>query len=270
MKKLILTICLSIGIPLIVLLLVSVFLLISLIPAYKSDMKCIDNPNIRANESAGQIILNNLEAQLKEQLIQLERQNPNYSLQEKARFVSQNVFEIIHQINTSTYDETIDNTNCTSKFITLQNDYWGESHACLRKNKGASPNFTVFQKCGRCGECANLNKYLLESIGFKVRSVGSQPVWDHNWNEIYIGGKWLPIDASISNFSYETPYEIKGSYVTIIDGEAIGKDITSQYLQNLSLGERIRNLGYILCNYVELFAKKIFEIVYFNNNNYFQ
>ncbi|MCX6817287.1 MAG: transglutaminase-like domain-containing protein [Candidatus Aenigmarchaeota archaeon] len=74
---------------------------------------------------------------------------------------------------------------------------------------------TVYKQCGSCGGKADLVRSLLYTLGFNEATKGGTQGEDHEWNEVFVDGSWIALDASgdryvLWNFSKRELEEIKG------------------------------------------------------------
>lgn len=206
----------------------------------QTALDCKYDKGTLANETLGQRLLEMQLIDLKNNISKLES-NSSFSLEDKILFVRRYVFESVHFIDGQNYNTS----KCYRQLMTIESPIWGYSHSCLRREYGPTPNFTVVNKCGGCGEYANLNKYFLEALSIRARVVGV-PSGVHAWNEVYINDTWIPVDASISDFSFDEPYAYTNFFVRVEEGEGEGMDITKKYNVDPSIGENILRLIYKL------------------------
>lgn len=226
-------------------------------------VKCSYNQDILANESEGQIILNNLITELKENIILLEKNNTSFSITDKVNITNHFVHAYIAWIN----EITGKGFRCYSSFFTKYSpqDNW-ETFFCLRRNYGPHANFTALQRCGSCGEYANLNKALLEGIGVKTRTIGAYG-GGHSWNEVFINGEWIDVDATTFSFNDTSYYKDKMNldlfWVRVLEGNDTGLDLTNKYNPKISFMEKIKKVGAKTLIQIDKFFKSIVKMMFF-------
>lgn len=196
----------------------------------RNDFLCGNDKGILANESQGQLELDNLVLELKQEIAGLEKENPNLTLEDKINYTNNKTFYYIKWIDADTVQVK---TECYAEFDTKNTTEWNPSHHCLRRTRLPSVGFIALQKCGACEEYAKLNSYLLNSIRIKTRVVATMSM-DHMWNEVFIDGQWVQDDATSSNFFFnDTKYYKENNidlyWVKVIEGEGKGEDLTYKY-----------------------------------------
>jgi hypothetical protein len=110
-----------------------------------------------------------------------------------------------------------DNSNGNGKWRSLEpsGTYWYNKEGDLRVKKGIfleNPNWIAYYKAGACGELAALFQEIANRTEIKnARIVTSNPRFDHAWNEIWIGDRWMYVDLTIYwRYLHESPdYSVK-------------------------------------------------------------
>lgn len=230
----------------------------SFIIAYRG-VSCDYDQGILLNESAGQPVLDSLVKQLKVDITHLEERGSILSIKDKVALANNKSYYHIALLD----DKYANNSRCYKSYQTMGDSDWGKSFNCIRRRYNGSPAFTANQKCGKCGEYAGMNKYLLEGIGIKARVVGSID-GAHSWNEVYMGGKWINTDASIPTFVFDNKSNY-GNYfaVLVFEGEGEGQDITIEYNNHISFTDKLNKIYFKYIYSCISISKSIVRVLFF-------
>ena len=106
-------------------------------------------------------------------------------------------------------------------------------YICIRLIGDKYPLWVLATRCGACMEYSLLYRELAYAANLTVRSVHN-PGEDHNWDEVYINGKWIIVDPSLGKFNvspsyYEIYRGLNVSYVYAQYPNGTVVDITERY-----------------------------------------
>jgi len=115
--------------------------------------------------------------------------------------------------------------------------YLTPPYYCIRLIEHQNPEWILSSRCGACEEFSQIFMILADNANLTVRSVHNHG-YDHNWNEVFIDGKWIIVDPSMNRFDvppsyYEDDLDWVSTYVFAIYPNGTKEDITSRYT-NLS------------------------------------
>ena len=132
---------------------------------------------------------------------------------------------------------------------------------CIRLIGTKNPLWVLTSRCGACMEYSLLFREMANAANLTVRSIHN-PGEDHNWDEVYIDGKWIIVDPTrvdllfnktgfnLSSRDYEEGRNLNISYVYAEYPNGAIEDVTYRYtnLSNLKIittderGKRISNV----------------------------
>jgi len=98
-----------------------------------------------------------------------------------------------------------------------------------------TPTWVLFTRCGACEENALIFAEIAKHANLTVRSIHSHGE-DHNWDEVFIDGKWITVDVSCPNgtcfdvdpFFYDRAWGNR-SYIYAIYPNGSKTDVTDRY-----------------------------------------
>jgi len=142
----------------------------------------------------------------------------------------------------------------------------GPPYACIRLVGTEYPLWPLFSRCGACMEYSLLYRELAAAAGLAVRSV-HDPGEDHNWDEVFLGGRWVVVDPSLRIFNMsprdygrrrESYVDISYVYAVYPNGTAV--DVTPSYTGTGVIAVRVMLDG----TAVEGARIRVFSLNYFS------
>ena len=116
-------------------------------------------------------------------------------------------------------------------------------YLCIRLIKHSYSLWILTSRCGACEEYALLYMEMANEAGLKVRSIHNHGE-EHNWDEVFIDGRWVIVDPSQHLFDpnpsiYELGRHLNVSYVFALYPNGTIEDVTSRYTRTSTMKIRI-------------------------------
>ena len=126
---------------------------------------------------------------------------------------------------------------------------------CFRLTSSKYPYIPIFTRCGACLEYSLAYRDLAYESGLEVRSVHDKGE-DHNWDEVYINGRWIVVDPSWLGFNISRTdvKDVKGniSYIYAEYPNGTQVDITDLYTKTYTLEFHILDAEMLKDRYAEI------------------
>jgi len=126
-------------------------------------------------------------------------------------------------------------------------------YLCIRLIKHKYSLWILTSRCGACEEYALLYMEMANEAGLKVRSIHNHGE-EHNWDEVFIDGRWVIVDPSQRLFDpdpsiYELGRRLNISYVFALYPNSSIEDVTSRYTRTSTIKIKVTtNEGNVVPN----------------------